>query len=236
MSDHFRPRGILFDLWGTVAPDWSARRDEVSHQMADDLGVDGEAFAVAVRDSYSERFLGSLGDLEATVATLAKRCGASPGLAAVRTAAGRRLDLTARLLGSDPDTLAVLDELLERGFRLGLVTDSSVETSTLWPASPLARRFSATAFSCLAGVRKPEPALYGVALEGLGLSPAACAYVGDGGSNELSGAARLGMLTYRLRGDGDVGAERYDDDIDFAGPEIACLQELLALPWAMLRG
>jgi putative hydrolase of the HAD superfamily len=224
------PVAVVFDLWGTLVPGIPPSvRDAVSREMAADLGVDPAAFAAAYRDSYRERFLGTTGTLEETVTLLAGRCGGSPATPAVRRAAARRLELTRRLLTSDAATLSVLDELLARGFLLALVSDSSVETSELWPGSPLAGRIAVTAFSCVVGARKPDPELYLHAVRRLGVPAQECAYVGDGGGGELTGAASLGMRAIRLN-TGDDPTDRYDDDAAFAGAQIHTLGELLALP------
>lgn len=222
------PAAILFDLWGTLVPGIPPPvRDAVSREMAADLHVDPSAFAAAFGDSYRERFTGAFGSLEETVLALARRCGGEPDSAGVARAAGRRLDLTRTLLRSDRATLAVLDELRSRGLPLALVSDSSAETPALWLDSPLSERVSVTAFSCLVGVRKPDPAIYLYAVRRLGVDPRQCLYVGDGGGGELSGAAALGMDVVRLRSPGDAPTDRYDDDESFAGPEIATLAALL---------
>jgi putative hydrolase of the HAD superfamily len=226
-----RPEAILFDLWGTLVPGIPGSvRDAVSHEMAGDLGVGPEEFAAAYRDSYRERFTGATGTLEETIVALTRRCGGAPPPAAVARAAQRRLDLLLRLLRSDDVTLAVLDELVTRGFPLALVSDSSAETPTLWPRSPLSTRIHVTAFSCALGVRKPDPAIYLHAVDRLGASPGACLYVGDGGGGELTGAAALGMTVVRVRPPGDSPIDRYDDDAAFDGDEIAALGELLVRP------
>ncbi len=225
------PAAVVFDLWGTLVPGMPPSvRDAVSHEMAADLGVDPVAFAAAYGDSYRERFLGATGTLEETVTLLAGRCGASPAAPAARRAAARRLDLVRRLLEPDAAALSVLDELVARGLRLALVSDSSVETPEVWPDSPLARRIPVTAFSCVVGARKPDPALYLHAVRQLGVPAQQCVYVGDGGGGELTGAATLGMRAIRLSTGGARPTDRYDDDAAFAGDEIASLDELLALP------
>lgn len=230
------PAAVLFDLWGTlVAGIPASLRDAVACEMAADLDVDAAAFAAAYRDSYRERFLGLTGDLEETVKLLAGRCGGSPGPLAVRRAAGRRIDLTASLLASDAGTLATLDALRARGFLLGLVSDSSVETPRLWASSPLARRIDAVAFSCEIGACKPDPQLFLHVLDALACGAAGCVYVGDGGGGELTAAAGLGMLAIRVRPPGGPPTDRYDDDSGFAGAEIAALPELLELAWAAAK-
>jgi putative hydrolase of the HAD superfamily len=128
---------------------------------------------------------------------------------------------------SDEATLAVLDELRSRDLPLALVSDSSSETPALWPESRLSARIAVTAFSCLVGRRKPDPAIYLHAVRQLSVTPEACLYVGDGGGGELTGAAALGMRVIRLRPPGDVPTDRYDDDHAFDGPEIPTLDRLL---------
>ena len=226
-----RPTAILFDLWGTLVPPRPDRRDAVSHLMAADLGVGGDEFAAAVRDSHAERFSGRMGTLAKTLRVLAKRCGGDPAAAALERAAARRLDVTRELLVADERTLDALDALRDEGFRLGLVSDSSIETPTAWPGCPLASRIAATGFSCLLGVRKPHPGIYLHVTRRLGVAPEQCLYVGDGDSRELSGAAALGMTALRIRLPGDRPSDRYEDDADFTGPGIDRLGELVGSSW-----
>jgi putative hydrolase of the HAD superfamily len=232
----WRPRAILFDLWGTLVPPIPPSvRDDVSRGMATDLGVDPEAFVAAYRESYQERFTGETGSLEVTIRLLAKRCGGSPSATAVAAAADRRLDLIRLLLASDAVSLATLDEVHGRGFRLGLVSDSSVETPMLWSSSPLATRMDAVAFSCLVGLRKPDPRLFLRVAGELACAAADCAYIGDGDGHELTASTALGMRAVRLLTAGDLQSDRYDDDSEFAGASVASLNALLGLPWARAR-
>ncbi len=224
-----RPTAILFDLWGTLVAPGIERRDAVSRLVARDLGVEPAAFIAAVPAMHAERFVGATGALVETLRALARRCGAEPDDDALECAAARRLAMTRELLVADDETLAVLDALRQRGLVLGLVTDSSIETPTVWPGSALAERFAATAFSCLEGLRKPRPEIYLACTGRLGVAPAACLYVGDGDSHELSGAVALGMTALRFTGFTGPDGMHYDGDADFAGPDIARLRDLLDL-------
>lgn len=207
------------------------RRDAVSRVIAADLGVDGDEFAAAVPSSHVERFVGRAGTLVETLRLLAQRCGGDPDEEALDRAAARRLDLTRELLAADAETLTALDELRAAGLRLGLVSDSSIETPMAWPDCSLAGRFEATGFSCLLGLRKPHPNIYLHVTRALGVAPQECLYVGDGDSHELSGATALGMVAVRLRRDDDEPSLRYEDDAGFSGPEISRLRDLGASPW-----
>ena len=216
---------VVFDLWGTLVPFSTVRRDQVSRRMAADLGVDADEFVAAVRASHAERFAGTTGSLADTVALLAARCGGAPSRARVELAAARRLDfMTAMLAGTAEGTLTMLDSLRTSGLRLGLLSDSSIETPLLWPRSALASRFAAVAFSCLLGVRKPDARIYRHVLSGLGVSAARAAYVGDGDSQELTGAARAGMTAIRFAP--PERHEHYEPDAEFRGVTISSLTGL----------
>ncbi len=54
------------------------------------------------------------------------------------------------------------------------------------------------------GLVKPDPAIYQLACQRLGVIPEDCRYVGDGGSNELTGADASGMRAVLI-------APSYDD-------------------------
>lgn len=192
------PGAVLFDLYNTLVPGGADdTRHDSARSMGADLGIDGDTYADLFHRTYPERCVGSFGDLEATVRTVATMAGASPSPAAVRLAATRRLTLTRSLLWPSPSTLAVLDTLRATGWRLGVVSNCTAETPQLWKRTPLAGRFDAVGFSCELGVTKPDPAIYLSVCSFLDLSAADCLYVGDGADQELAGAASLGMTVVR---------------------------------------
>ena len=224
------PRAVLFDLYGTlVSPGAASARVAVVRAMAAEMDADPDAYVAAIRDSFDERARGRLGGLEETLLVLATRVGAAPKPAAVSRAAALRLSFARRLLDAPCATLGVLGSLRLAGLRVGLISDCTIETPTAWPSSSLSRLIDATAFSCLLGVRKPEPAIYLHAVERLSVAAPACVFVGDGGSRELTGAQALGMRAIRLLRPGEEEADRYDHDVAFTGEAIAGLGDLLPL-------
>lgn len=193
------PSAIVFDLYDTLVPGGGRDlRDAVSHAMARDLGVDPEAFAEAIRDSFDARCRGALGDLHQTLSHLAEQLGTHPEPAALDTAAERRLELHRSLLAPENGVLETLDLLRRNGYRLALISDCSIETPMLWRETALAKRFDATVFSCEFRARKPDPALYRRAATDLGVQPEDCLYIGDGASDELAGAERVGMTALKI--------------------------------------
>ncbi len=102
---------------------------------------------------------------------------------------------TARALAAPrPEVLRALDELRERGVRVGLLSNCDELEVRGWSTSPLARRFSFVGFSCELGAAKPDPRAYEAVLRGLGgVGPDRAAFAGDGSMQELTGAKRVGF-------------------------------------------
>ena len=106
-----------------------------------------------------------------------------------------RRDLMREALTPRPGAVECLRELRARGLAIALASDCSSETPSLLDETPLGEYLPVRACSALLGARKPDPVVYRHALEGLGVAPADTLYVGDGNSEELPGASRLGMTT-----------------------------------------
>ena len=207
---------MIFDLFGTLVPSASMeQRDAISHELADILGVDRQAFA-------------EIGDLRQTYSTLSARLGGSPHLDRVDEAITRRLEFSRELLGVR-DSEPVLSRLRRDGYLLGIVTDCSVETPEVWPATWLCEAVDAVSFSCLLGTRKPHERNYLSVTEELGVDVSSCVYVGDGGSQELSGARALGMRPILLSDPRERSHERPDEEVGWRGEAITSIANVLDL-------
>jgi putative hydrolase of the HAD superfamily len=73
-----------------------------------------------------------------------------------------------------------LTELRVRGFRLALISMCAPDTPPMWDASAFAGLVDVEVFSSVVGLRKPDPAIYRYACDGLSVEPAECLYCGDG--------------------------------------------------------
>jgi putative hydrolase of the HAD superfamily len=78
-----------------------------------------------------------------------------------------------------PGAIETLRELHRRGLRLGLITVCSDDLPAVWAETAFAGLFDTEVFSCDVGLRKPDPAIYALASERLGVAPADCIFVGD---------------------------------------------------------
>jgi putative hydrolase of the HAD superfamily len=214
-------RFVIFDLFRTLvhgaAQDW----ERAAAEAAAIVGVEPTALLAAYHDTFWQRQVEW--DSEQTVRILAERAGGSPSPAQVAQAAAVRRAVARHVLSAvQSSTLDVLDTLRGAGYRLGLVSNATSDTSESWPGSALAARFDVAVFSCEAGVAKPDPRIYLAATTALGAQPAECYYVGDGADSELAGAAALGMTVIRT-------TQHHDSDPSWLGTTITSLTDLAAL-------
>lgn len=121
------------------------------------------------------------------------------------------------------DALAMI-ERLRPTLRLGLVTNGP--SATQRPKIErfrLAQHMDVIVVSEEAGVAKPDPAIFRIALAELGTEPAATVYVGDSIENDLWGAAAAGMPF--------IWINRRDEPLpEGVPPPLAIIRQLAELP------
>ena len=93
-----------------------------------------------------------------------------------------------------PHSHEVLAELRRRGLKLGLVTNGRGEKQRQCMAGlGLADAFDTVIVSREVGCSKPEPRIYALALEQLGVQAAQTLFVGDSPLNDVAGPQSAGM-------------------------------------------
>lgn len=219
--------GVIFDLFGTLTRGES-NRDRHVEDLARTLGAAPEDFQRLMRETFDQRAKGQLGGLRATLGYLCDELGLRPSEAVLDEATRIRMAGEREMLQPRDDAVSVLDELRERGLKVGLLTDCTPEILDVWPELPYADLFDSVVRSCETGCRKPDPRMYESVLRGLGLEAAGCLYVGDGGSSELSGAAAVGLHPVLIRARGE-DYFRYDEDSSWHGATIERLSDVLTL-------
>lgn len=101
--------------------------------------------------------------------------------------------------------------LKARGLSLGVITDTLHPTTVKlgWFArAGIAHVWDAFVSSCEVGVRKPDPRIYQLALDQLGIQPHQAAFVGHKAS-ELQGARAVGLTAVAFNYDADAEADFY---------------------------
>ena len=95
------------------------------------------------------------------------------------------------------ETLDVLAALRDRGIRLALLSNVGPEPRPTLARLGLAGMFDAEVLSLEVGVVKPDPRIFRIAVDRLGLDPAEVLMVGDTVADD-GGAAQLGIRTLIL--------------------------------------
>lgn len=92
-------------------------------------------------------------------------------------------------------------ELKERGLRVGLLTNNVKEFGEHWKATfPIDDLCEAVIDSSHVGMRKPEPAIYALTCERLGIAPDEAVFVDDNADN-IAAARAFGMRAVHFRED-----------------------------------
>lgn len=223
----------LFDLFGTLVSSnpWRQYRGVVA-QMAQALGVRFEPFYQAFnQDTRRARELGRYSSLEENLAQVCERLGAAAGEQQLAQAATLRRDFVGRVLEPRPEALPLLERLTAEGLKLGLISNCSIEVPDLFQATPMAPLMQVCVFSSEVGRMKPDPELYRLACQRLGIEPQQALFLGDGGHNELSGASSLGMAAVLILPEGETfGLDEYRPEATtWPGDRITSLDQLVDL-------
>ena len=189
-----RPKAVLFDLFHTlvcVPPPFLTGEPSVPEI----LGVSPDEWQ---RLYYDEDVLGRcLGHVSDSVEAMRRVTHSiDPSVEEERILAAvesRRRRFEIGLVAVEDSMLAALDALRAAGIRTAIVSDAGADDVESWPLCPLGSRVDNTVFSYEVGYRKPDPRIYRTALSALGASPEDAIFVGDGGSDEHTGARAVGL-------------------------------------------
>lgn len=112
-----------------------------------------------------------------------------------------------------PEMVAALGALRAAGYRLGCITnnmrsaeDDDGESAMTGPYAEAMGHFEHVIESARAGVRKPDPRIYAMMCEALGLAPETCIYLDDLGVN-CKPAAAMGMHAIKVTSGAQALAE-----------------------------
>jgi putative hydrolase of the HAD superfamily len=193
-------KAVIFDLFGTLVDNFTVPEyQQVLAAMSSVLKVPTDRFSQLWRDTFRLRTNGTHRTHQESIRYICHELGIPVTEEQVEEAAAIRLDYTIKTLKPRPEAMPVIKTLKKMGYRVGLISDCSPETPAAWSKTPFDGIFDATVFSCVAGVKKPDPRIYKIATDMLKVKPEDCLYIGDGSSQELTGAKQVGMTAVLLR-------------------------------------
>ena len=95
----------------------------------------------------------------------------------------------------EPEIFEMLRTVRARGLKVGIISNALPEEVLAWRLCPLQDYVDPVVFSCSVGVMKPDREIYELACSLMDIQPSEAYFVGDGGYDELRGAASVGMRT-----------------------------------------
>ena len=186
---------VIFDLFETLISEFDAGHPSTT-EVAQTLGLPMEDFQREYQNLRPERYTGQL-DYAVSLRYIVGKLGGKCPESTIKTLAEcRQSAFSAHLRYIEPEILNMLNEIATSGIRLGLISNTDGSEVLDWGNSPLAHFFEVTIFSHAVGVVKPDSDIYQRACKNLGVAPSDCIFIGDGNSNELRGAAQVGMLPF----------------------------------------
>jgi putative hydrolase of the HAD superfamily len=191
-----RPEAVIFDLYETLITHFNPHRTP-RPSVARRLGIDDDVFLQVWRRVYDDRNSGTIPDYRSALRQVVQSLGRSPDEALLQrldedhTAGHRRL-----FLRIEDEIVQMLATLQGASMTLGLISNTTPEEVMGWEDCELMPYFGQVVFSYQVGLVKPDARIYRLACERLGVSPSRALFVGDGGDNELAGAAEAGLVPY----------------------------------------
>jgi len=222
-------KAIIFDLFGTLVDSYSVQGyNRLMTDMASALELPGEDFSKLWRDTTYERGIGIFKTTEESIRYICNILKVSVSDENIRKCEQIRLENTRKALTPKNGAIDILKSLRGLGYKIGLITNCSAEVPLLWKNTEFFHLLDATIFSASVGLKKPDAQIYNLACEQLGIEPNECLYIGDGDSNELSGASQSGMDAVMIRDPNEMDPYRLVE-VDWDGRKIEKLTEIMDL-------
>jgi len=214
---------VIFDLFGTLVDSYVQGWERARAEIAAALSAPPQDFTRLWVETYDKRATGGFATIEDNLEHICLALGLQVKADQIAAAVQIRR-VTRRALTPRPDAVETLTQLKGRGYKIGIISNCSVEVPSLWPDTPFAPLIDAPIFSCAVGFAKPDSRIYQLACEWLKTSPQNCLYVDDV-SRYLTGASQVGMDTVLIR----VPYEDVSGADEWRGPVISALNEVLTL-------
>ena len=221
---------VIFDLFGTLVGDFVSSAGQMNAELAAALEVPYEPFMRLWRETTEMRTNGAFQTVEASVEYVCGAMDAQITAAQLSKAVEIRLRHTRRALEPKPNAVATLARLKHEGYKLGLLSNCSIEIYILWQETVFANLIDYPIFSCRERLKKPDPRIYHLTCGRLGVEPGDCIYVADGENYELTAAAEVGMHPVLIRTSSqETRGEVLREAREWQGDTVSSLPEVLRL-------
>ena len=221
---------VIFDLFGTLVDDFGSSAGPMHAEMAAALTVSYDRFIPLWNQTTEMRVIGAFQSVEANIKFVCDALDMSPRADQIYKAVEIRMKYIGRALQPRPSAVGTLTELKKRAYKIGLLSNCSIEIPMLWQETAFAPVIDVPTFSSVARLRKPDIRIYHLACEHLGVSPESCLYIADGEDHELAAAANVGLHPVLIRTSSEKAhGDSHREAREWQGTTIASLPEVLQL-------
>lgn len=195
-----RIQAVFFDLFETLITEF-ADGNRISNRKYDYmqlLGLSAEAFKDEWRNHQEARMRGEFPTFNDVIRTILASRNLPVIEANVEFLYQERLkEKRLPFKQINLEVLELLRYLKQNQIKVGLISNCTEEEVRGWQDSALSEHFDDVVFSYQSEMCKPDKEIYMLACERLNVQPEASVFVGDGGSNELSGAKEAGLSVFQ---------------------------------------
>ena len=199
MANISATRAVFLDALGTMVelePPWVGLRRALGEGIPDDRLIPAVRAEMAYYKAHSHegRDAESLADLRRRCAELLSR--------ELGIEVGVDMLVESIRFGAYPDAAPALGALRERGLTVICVSNWDCSLGAVLDNCGLGGLLDGAVSSAEAGARKPDPAIFGPALELAGCEPDEAVHVGDSPEEDLAGGRAAGIRALLLDRDG----------------------------------
>ncbi|MFC1648573.1 HAD family hydrolase [Nanoarchaeota archaeon] len=182
-------KGVIFDFWGTLVE--NAVRPSPVRQVRYLMRLDVPFSEYIVK--FEEAFMTQ--DFEDLYEAFTNVCKAfdvkpEPELLDKLVGMWNKNDMLCKPF---PEMDLVLEELKEKGFKIGLLSNTPNSIKRVLEKFDMERYFDAIILSCDCGVLKTNPKMFEIALKDMGLKKDDVVHVGDAMETDVKGAESAGI-------------------------------------------
>jgi putative hydrolase of the HAD superfamily len=211
-----------------LVDEFPSSADRMNLELAAALAIPIEPFMQIWRQTSDMRTSGVFQTVEESLKYACGTIGAPVTKEQIDEAVAIRLRHTRRALEPRPGAVSTLAQLKNQGHKLALLSNCSIEIPILWPETAFADLIDQPVFSSRECLKKPDPRIYRLVCERLGVMPQDCLYVADGENYELKAAAAVGIHPLLIRTPSrEILGEVLREAREWKGDIIAALSEVL---------
>ncbi len=220
-------KAVIFDLFDTlIYIDWN-NYNKFRGELADFIGAPVDEIGFIWRKYRTKRCTGEIENLSEMIEILLDELGKKidkDKLDQIIALEEKTLKDSIRFY---PDVEVMLEKLKANGYELGLLSNASHNVGNVMEMLSWRDYFDHVILSYKVGMVKPDPRIYILMLGRMDYIADECLFVGDGGSMELDGAKKVGMITVKAAQANQDATETRSKNADYIVESIQEIPELV---------